>query len=275
MKTSVVVSTYNRPRALNLVLEGLSRQSLPPDQIVIGDDGSGADTAKVIDSWRDKGLPIEHCWHEDKGYRKTLVMNRAVARSTSDLLIFLDGDCVPLPSFVADHVLLHQPGFIHAGPRMLASERLTKALESRASIDSLGHLFFLKNRLLGRVNRIAPLIRLPDGEWRVSQPTKWELVRGCNFSVERSSVIEVDGFEGSLFGWGPDDSDIAVRLINSGLKVKSLRFAAPVLHLWHPEESRGNLEQNRSYLRAALESKRVVAQLGISKLPPIEDFRAL
>lgn len=266
MKTSVVVSTYNRPRALNLVLRGLSEQSLPPDEIVIGDDGSGEPTRSVIDLWRTRGLKITHCWHEDRGYRKTIIMNEAVSRARGDLLMFLDGDCVPLPSFVEDHISLHEAGWIHAGPRILADRWLTAQLESRSEDIRLSPRFFLVNRVQGHINRLAPLIRLPDGGWRRSYPNKWELVRGCNFSVSKQAVLAVDGFEGGLFGWGPDDSDIAVRLINAGLKVKSLRFAAPVLHLWHAEESRNNLEQNRQYLQEAMQSKRIRAKLGISQI---------
>jgi GT2 family glycosyltransferase len=111
---------------------------------------------------------------------------------------------------------------------------------------------------------LLPLIHLPDGAWRKSAPTKWEWVRGCNFSVETKQIWRVGGFEENLFGWGPDDSDIAVRMINAGVRVKSLRFAAPVLHLWHKEESRVTLEQNLAYLHAALAEKRTRASAGFS-----------
>ena len=272
MKTSVVVSTYNRPKALSLVLKGLAEQSLPPDEIVIGDDGSGEDTYDVIRRWQAHGLKITHCWHADEGFRKTIIMNVAVSRAQGDLIIFLDGDCIPLRSFVKDHVSLHEQGWIHAGPRILADQWLTAQLESGSEDIKLSPWFFLVNRVQGHVNRLAPLIRLPDGDWRRSHPNKWELVRGCNFSVVRRSVMEVDGFEESVLGWGLDDSDIAVRLINAGVNVKSLRFAAPVLHLWHAEESRSNLEQNRLYLQEAMQSKRIRAKLGISKIGLSEDI---
>jgi hypothetical protein len=96
------------------------------------------------------------------------------------------------------------------------------------------------------------------------QPRNWKLVRGCNFSAPLEDVLAVDGFEESLEGWGPDDSDLAVRLINHGLRVKNLRFAAPVLHLWHREESRQNLTRNREFLKGAIKEKRVRAIAGIS-----------
>jgi GT2 family glycosyltransferase len=265
---SVVISTYNRPKALNLALAGLSRQRLQPQQILIGDDGSGPETEAVIRRWAQQGLPIEHLWHEDVGYRKTIIMNKALANVRTSRCVFLDGDCVPLAGFVEDHVRYAQADRILAGPRILASASFSAALESIGpSSLNFTPTTWLLHRLSGNVNRLTPLIRLPDGGWRNKNPRKWELVRGCNFSVESKHLLEVGGFEESLHGWGPDDSDIAVRLINLGLQVKSLRFAAPVLHLWHKEEDRGNLQRNREYLNDAIATGRIQAILGLVKRP--------
>jgi GT2 family glycosyltransferase len=262
---TVVISTYNRPKALNLVLEGLFHQQLRARQIVVGDDGSTEETREVINGWRSRGLPVEHCWHEDRGYRKSIIMNRAIRMVNQPLCIFTDGDCVPLEGFVRDHIRYAEAGFILAGPRMLANESLTQALESgRESCLGKSFSWWLWQRLRRNVNRLTPLIHLPDGAWRKSAPRKWQWVRGCNFSVETKYLWRVGGFEENLFGWGPDDSDIAVRMINAGVRVKSLRFAAPVLHLWHKEESRVTLEQNLAYLHAALDEKRIRAKAGFS-----------
>jgi GT2 family glycosyltransferase len=262
---AVVISTYNRTKALDLVLQGLSRQKVQARQIVVGDDGSTDETRDVIASWRSRGLPVEHCWHEDRGYRKSVIMNQAMRAVNQPLCIFTDGDCVPLEGFVRDHLRYAEVGYILAGPRMLASAALTQRLESGEE-SCLGRNIFwwLGQRMRGNINRLLPLIHLPDGAWRKSSPTKWEWVRGCNFSVETKHVWRVGGFEENLFGWGPDDSDIAVRMINAGVRVKSLRFAAPVLHLWHQEESRVTLEQNLAYLHAALAEKRTRASSGFS-----------
>jgi GT2 family glycosyltransferase len=263
---AVVISTYNRPKALHLVLEGLSRQKVQARQIIVGDDGSTEETRDVIASWRSRGLPVEHCWHEDRGYRKSVIMNQAVRTVKQPLCIFTDGDCVPLEGFVRDHLHYAEAGYILAGPRMLASAALTRRLEQGAE-SCLGRniVWWLGQRMSGKINRLLPLVHLPDGAWRKSSPTKWEWVRGCNFSVETKYVWRVGGFEENLFGWGPDDSDIAVRMINAGVRVKSLRFAAPVLHLWHKEESRVTLEQNLAYLHAALAEKRTRASAGFSE----------
>ena len=262
---AVVVSTYNRPKALNLVLQGLFTQKIQARQIVVGDDGSTEEPRDVVESSKSRGLPVEHCWHEDRGYRKSIIMNQAMRMVNQPLSIFTDGDCVPLEGFVRDHVGYAEAGHILAGPRMLASAALTQKLESEAESCLRRSIFWwLGQRACGNINRLLPLVHLPDGAWRKSSPTKWEWVRGCNFSVETKQIWRVGGFEENLFGWGPDDSDIAVRMINAGVRVKSLRFAAPVLHLWHKEESRVTLEQNLAYLHAALAEKRTRASAGFS-----------
>ncbi|MEZ5651829.1 MAG: glycosyltransferase [Burkholderiaceae bacterium] len=263
---TILVSTYNRPAALERVFEGLAAQSLHASQIIVGDDGSTHETATVIARWRDRGLPIEHCWHADEGFRKSLIMNRAIEATRARLAIFLDGDCVPLADFVRDHVAFHEAGHVLAGARILASKSYTERLEA-GGVDIVGRglAAWWLDRLRGRINRAAPLLRLPDGGWRRRAPARWQWVRGCNFSVATEALRRVDGFEEDITGWGLEDSELAVRLINAGLRVKSLRFAAPVIHLWHPESPRDRLAENDLRLQATMNEHRIRAERGISR----------
>jgi hypothetical protein len=82
--------------------------------------------------------------------------------------------------------------------------------------------------------------------------------------VETTRLWAVDGFEECLEGWGYDDSELAVRLLNAGAEVKTLRFASPVLHLWHKEELRDRLSANGLHLNAAIIEKRTKAIKGLS-----------
>lgn len=266
MKTTcVIVSTYERPHALNRVLEGLSHQLVKPTQIIVADDGSGKETAEVIKHRQQSGLSLQHCWQPDEGFRKSLILNRSIKLATADILIFLDGDCVPFPSFVRDHRDMHEVSCIHAGGRVLVGQALTTHIET-AGMGGVSLLSLALQYFKGEINRFAPLLRLPNGAWRKTTPLNWESVRGCNFSVSRSNMLAVDGFENGMVGWGLEDSEVALRLINSGLTVKSLRFAAPVLHLWHPEAPRENLPSNERYLDEVIVNSRVLAHAGMSAL---------
>lgn len=268
MRTSdvaVVVSTFNRPQALDLVLAGLARQSVLPLQILIADDGSRSETADVVIHWASRGLPIEHCWHADKGFRKTIILNQAASKICAPYVIFLDGDCIPLKSFVSDHLKLSGPKTILAGSRVLASQSYTRALESGAeSCFDRGLGYWLIKGVTGATNRFLPTIRLPDGAWRDLRPENWRLVRGCNFSLFTEDFLLADGFDETIVGWGREDSDLAVRLIHLGLRVKSLACAAPVVHLWHQEESRNRLTLNDRHLAQTLAEGRTKARTGLS-----------
>ena len=101
---SVILSTYNQPRWLEKALWGYAAQRMRDFEVVVADDGSGPETADVIVRMQGhNGLRLVHVWHEDRGFRKTEILNRAVIAARGDYLIFSDGDCIPHPEFVATH----------------------------------------------------------------------------------------------------------------------------------------------------------------------------
>lgn len=266
MSVAVVLSTYNRPRALSLVLRGLASQTEQPSEIIIADDGSTADTRILIESFRGNLPCIKHLWQPDKGFRKTRILNQAICASESDLLIFLDGDCIPMSDFVSSHRIFYEPEVVCAGQRVLLSAGYTGCLESSGNYSrqpSRSSLIWAYRYLRGDINRISPFISLPDWGWRLRKPKDYALVRGCNFSVSRRDAIRVGGFEEQIEGWGFEDSEFAIRLINSGLRVKSLRYSSPVLHLWHPEASRDYEDKNRAVLNQAVSNVKTFALKGL------------
>ena len=102
MTIGIIVSTYNNPEWLRKTLFGYTLQTVMPDEVVVADDGSTSETRDLIDQFRDR-LPIKHVWHEDRGFQKSEILNKAIAASTSDYLIFTDQDCVPRRDFIATH----------------------------------------------------------------------------------------------------------------------------------------------------------------------------
>lgn len=136
MKISLIISTYEQPTALAKVLRGVTRQTRRPDEIFIADDGSGDETRKTINDWRQEtGLQVQHLWHAHDGFRKIILLNKAVAAATGDYLVFLDGDCVPHQKFLGDHERLAEHGFWVQGRRCFVEEPLCPNL-NRASLMS-------------------------------------------------------------------------------------------------------------------------------------------
>ncbi len=88
-RATVIISTYNRPAVLDLVLRGFARQSRLDFEVVVADDGSTGETAAVVEAFRDRApFPVSHLWQEDRGFRKTTILNSAVRASTADYLVF-------------------------------------------------------------------------------------------------------------------------------------------------------------------------------------------
>ena len=128
---SVLLATYNWPQALKLCLESLSTQTELDFEIIIADDGSTQATKDLIEETR-KFFPakITHLWQEDQGFRKTRILNQAIEASVGEYLVFLDGDCVVQPDFIAQHRMLAQAKHLVTGSRVLLNDELSKQLLS-------------------------------------------------------------------------------------------------------------------------------------------------
>lgn len=265
---SVIVTTYERPDALDVVLRGLSAQSDRDFEVVIADDGSGPATAGVVNGWRRRlGVLLRHVHQEDNGFRAAEARNRALAIAEGDYVVFLDGDCLPRADFIARHRALAEPGWFVAGNRILLTADLTRVVlvgGEKVEDWSAGRLF--SAWLGGEINRLAPLVTLPDGAWRRTAPARWQGARTCNLAAWTRDLIAVDGFDANYQGWGLEDTDLALRLMRAGIKRKDGRFATGVFHLWHPENDRSQLPENQRRLDAVIASGRIRAERGLSTL---------
>jgi glycosyltransferase involved in cell wall biosynthesis len=274
---SVVVTTYNRPDALHKVLAALAKQSRPPLEVLVADDGSAEATRRCVQAWQACApFPVQHVWHTDEGFRAAAIRNRAAAQARGELLIFLDGDCIPLPDFVERHAVLAEVGRFVTGNRVLLAATLTQRLVS--SEDDPSHwtlLQWLAARVRGQVNRLLPMLRLPNCKWRDRVQTEWRGARSCNTAILRSDFVRVNGFDESYAGWGHEDADLAMRLIRAGVLRKDGRYALPVLHLWHPENPRENEAANRERLQAVIDGQRPIrAALGMDQYAATDVKRA-
>jgi glycosyltransferase involved in cell wall biosynthesis len=265
---SLIVTTHDRADALDAVLRALSRQSEQNFEVVIADDGSGAETAALIEGWKARlGVPLRQVWQEHRGFRAAEIRNRGVAAAQGGYCIFLDGDCLPRPGFVAAHRRLAEPGWFVAGNRILLSASLTDTvLRDGLPAECWSFATILRYRLRGDVNRLLPALPLPLGALRKANARRWEGVRSCNLAVWRQDLERIDGFDADYVGWGKEDSDLAVRLLHAGIGRKDGRFATGVVHLWHPAANRSALPENEDKLGRIISTDRIRAARGLSAL---------
>ena len=267
MKTAVIVTTYNRPDALAAVLAGYFHQADHDFELLVADDGSTDDTRKLVEEHAARApFKLHHVWQEDIGFRPGTARNRAAARTNADYIIFADGDCVPAGNFVRQHLALAEANYFLSGNRVLLSESFTQAvLAQHAPIHQWHATRWLRAWAARDVNRLLPLLKLPDVAIRKRSPQQWQGVKTCNLSLARADFIRVNGFDESYSGWGLEDSDLAIRLIHAGVHHKSARFATPVFHLWHRENDRSRLTENQKLLGEIIASQRIEARAGVSQ----------
>jgi glycosyltransferase involved in cell wall biosynthesis/GT2 family glycosyltransferase len=265
---SIIVTTYNRPDALEAVLRGLARQSDKDFEVIIADDGSTEDTAALLRSWQGQlSQPVKHIWQQHRGFRAAEIRNRAIRASSGAYCIFLDGDCIPRSDFVLEHRELAEIGWFVVGNRVLMSKRLTdKVLQQHLEPELWTFAEACRARFNGDINRIAPLLQAKLGPVRKIRPQYWWGARSCNLAVWRADIDRVDGFDGSYVGWGLEDSDLLIRLLRAGVNRKDGRFSTGVLHLWHPLADPSLLSTNQTLLDAIQHSDRTRAVSGLSSL---------
>ena len=261
MKTTstLLISTYNWPEALELVLKSVLNQKVLPDEVIIADDGSTEATAELIAQYKGKlQVPLVHVWHEDKGFRKSMILNKAIAAAKGDYIIQADGDCILHPCFVKDHLTFASANTYLYGSRVnIVKDYLNELFNSQKTNF---HMFSKGIRKRTRTLRIPILSSLyKKGD------TFSKKYRGCNTSYFKSDFIAVNGYNEAFEGWGREDSELALRFHNYGLQARRLRYRGILYHIYHNEKSKSRLEINNEIERNTIENKVVWCDRGINK----------
>lgn len=235
MKLSVVISTYNSPVWLEKVLWGYSNQIHRNFEILIADDGSGPETANLIDHMKTKtGLEIHHIWHKDQGFRKCTILNKAIKNATSDYLVFTDGDCIPRNDFLETHSNEAKRGFFLSGGYHKLPLSTSEAIQKDDILSQrCFNLPWLKSHGLTSSYKNTKLTanKTQARIFNYLTPTKCNF-KGSNGSAWREDILAVNGFDERM-AWGGEDRELGVRLQNAGIKPKHVRYNAIVIHLDH------------------------------------------
>lgn len=259
MTVSLLFSTYNYPGALRLLLSSIKIQRRRPDQILIADDGSTDKTREIIDAFRtETGMNVIHAWQPDDGFRKSIVLNKALAQCTSDYVVQIDGDCIMHPRFIEDHCdHAVSNGFLYG-----SRSHINEANVQRVIQEGQFRFGFFAKGLTKRTRNlwIPTLARRNKPEDRVSSK-----LRGCNMSYWYKDAVAVNGYDETFTGWGNEDSEFAHRLFNIGVLPKRLRYAGIIYHLWHRERNKNTREANAALEAITIENKRKWAEQGLNQ----------
>jgi glycosyltransferase involved in cell wall biosynthesis len=271
IKISVIVTTYNWPQALRAVLNALVEQkTIYPFEIIIADDGSCEETAKLVRVFKNKSpIPLLHIWQPDEGFKAAAIRNKAILVADGDYIIFLDGDCIPREDFINKQMLLAEANTFVAGNRVLLNRDFTvAALSQQLSLHQWSLFRWWMTWFKGHCNRVSPFLRLPfSGSFKSRH--RWRGAKGCNLSIWKADLLQVNGWEEKFVGWGYEDSDLVIRLLQSAVKRKSGRFRIPVVHLWHPENDRSFEQKNAVLLQERRKKKQLCSDQGINQYAQI------
>ncbi len=270
VKISVIFTTYNSPRWLEKVLWGFANQTDSDFEVIVADDGSGPETRAVIEAASAQGqLRLRHVWHEDHGFQKCQILNRAILAATGDYLILTDGDCIPRQDFVSQHRTAARPGCFLSGGYFKLALAVSQAiipedvhaqrcfdpawLRAQGMPISLKFLKLMAAGLMARaLNRLTPT----KATWN-----------GHNASCWKSDAMLVNGFDERL-QYGGLDREFGERLVNAGIQPQQLRYSAITVHLDHPRsyESAAGWAHNQVIRAAVRLEKLVVTPAGIDQL---------
>lgn len=258
---SLIISTYNWPQALKRSISSVLSQTVLPNEVIIADDGSKDDTRLLIEEFQKNfPCPLIHVWHEDDGFRLTSIRNKAIVKSSSEYIIQIDGDVILDKNFIEDHLKFAKKGCFVTSSRVILSDRLSKKIIKLEQKSLSIFMYGAGNKLNGL--RCNPLTNYLRFRYKKSQPY---YVKGCNMAFWRKDLIEVNGYNEDMTGWGLEDSELAIRLIMSGKKRQFLKFGGVVYHIYHKYNSRNRVSINIEIMDNAIEKRIKHCKNGLDK----------
>ena len=261
MTVALIITTYNRPDALQLVLDSVLAQSIIPDELVIADDGSGEDTKKLVAEYTNKfDIPLKHVWQEDKGFRAAKIRNEGIKESVSDYIILIDGDIILHKDFIKSHIRMAQENVFLQGHRAMLGAGKTEEVLKKTKIK----FSFWEKGIKNRKNTIHNWT-LASVFSKFSYSTKG--IISCNFSFWRDDAYKVNGFDEDFVGWGKEDTEFGIRLLNAGLRRRDLRFCAVAYHLDHGNNNKHlespEYKRNLKILQNTIDNKKKYCENGL------------
>jgi len=267
--TSIIISTYNSPAWLEKVLWGYDNQTYRMFEVVIADDGSGDETRSLIERIKTEVFyPIQHIWHEDDGFQKSRILNKAIRACSTPYIIMSDGDCIPRKDFVEQHVKFREEGFFLSGGYFMLPMDISETIDKEDiySERCFDVNWLKENGLKGsfKNNKLsAGPIKATILNSITPTNASWN---GHNASGWKEDIVAVNGFDERM-QYGGQDRELGERLVNRGLRSKQIRYNAVVIHLDHPRgyKNQESIDKNRAIRKTTRDQKKAWTAYGIEK----------
>lgn len=259
--TSIIISTYNWPQALEQSLESIRRQSVLPNEVIIADDGSTEETKNLIERIsKSFPVPIHHCWIEDKGFRLAKARNEALKIAKYEYILQIDGDIILDEHYVQDQLIFATKGSFVRGSRVLldrdVSQKVFEGVLKRPNVFMKGVVNFFNGIRISFLQKPISIKRLSIVG-----------IRGCNMAYWKADAFEVNGYNEEIHGWGREDSEFVARLVNNGIYKRNLRLGGIQYHIYHKEYDRKLLTKNDDILNQTINKKLITCKKGILSEP--------
>ena len=269
---SLIISFYNKIDLLKLIFAALERQTFQNFEVVIADDGSKPEVVEEIQRIQSNYFfLIKHVWHEDDGWQKNIILNKAIQAAEGEYLIFIDGDCIPQKRFVEEHVENRIAGKIISGRRVLLTKNISKNLTEtkikNGYMDCLvGFPLFYETVFKGKYTRMENMVRIRNKFIRrLFIKEKMRSFLGCNFSVWKSDILTVNGFdERFIYPGTGEDMDLEERLKRVGVLPVSKKHLVTLFHYYHVHFDT-NHEPNKVLYEENNRNKVTFTPFGITK----------
>ncbi|MDN5125821.1 glycosyltransferase [Aliarcobacter butzleri] len=272
-KCSIIISVYKDTDSLDLILESLCNQTIIPDEIIISEDGNSIEMSDYVKVAKEKykKLDINHLFQEDIGWRKNIALNRAILASKYEYLIFIDGDCVPFDDFIENHLGQATKRIVLAGKRVELGENITREIRSKKlTVSKLTNNYWLYviKLINDKTRHLEDILHISYKSF-LSPYIKKEVnyIIGCNWSAFKEDILEINGFDETytLPSVG-EDVDLGWRFRGLGIELKSCRYNANLVHLYHKkrfDSSQGII--NNAILKKNFDANKFFCDNGIKK----------
>ncbi len=227
---SLIISFYKRLDFLDLILNALDKQLYKDFEVIIAEDNNDLLTVEYINKARTShAFKIKHVSQEDIGFRKNMILNKALNVASFDTVLFLDGDCIPHKNLISQYKENITRGTAFFGRRVMLGKVYTSNLLNTRELQSLT----LMRLIFSDSKRIEEGLYLP---WFRKMKNGYRGLLGCNWGVNKLDITDVNGFdEDYVHASVGEDNDIEWRLRLNGVKFQSLKHKAIVFHMHHSE----------------------------------------